>query len=246
MQDCGIQGFLLDLFVPRKQDFLQPVPCPQAVFSCRDKSRLRQLLRRYGIPSPQFSTVGTVHAAVTASHNIGLPVVAKPPSESGSLGVKLCCTESEVKEHVSGLLERTCTYRGQPLEGKVVIEEFLEGDEYSIETFENHVIGITKKSLGQLPHFVTRGHEFPARLPEDISRSISESVLRALQAVGLTWGPAHTEVKLARGTPKIIEINARVGMAQIPTLVNLAYGIDLCEQTIRTASGMYVDLSLRA
>ncbi len=61
--------------------------------------------------------------------------------------------------------------------------------------------------------------------------------LAALKALGLGWGPAHTELTLTASGPVIIEVNPRLAGSLIPELVRLARGIDLVEASISLAIG---------
>ena len=53
------------------------------------------------------------------------------------------------------------------------------------------------------------GHNFPAVLEEDIETSIHETVINALDVIGVDFGVTHTEVKVTSDGPKVIEVNAR-------------------------------------
>src|SRR5207237_148005 len=83
------------------------------------------------------------------------------------------------------------------------------------------------KHLGRLPSVVECGHDFPVDgLPP------GAAALAAIEALGLGFGPAHTEIRLGRRGPVVIEVNARLAGGRIPTLVRLATGIDLIGATI--------------
>nr|OTO10604.1 hypothetical protein A5880_001288 [Enterococcus sp. 4G2_DIV0659] len=54
-----------------------------------------------------------------------------------------------------------------------------------------------------------------------------------MDAIGLTDGPAHVEVKYTSEGPKIIEVNGRPGGDNITSdLIKNAYGIDIFKQTV--------------
>jgi argininosuccinate lyase len=59
----------------------------------------------------------------------------------------------------------------------------------------------------------------------------------AVAALGLGFGPAHTEIRLGRRGPVVIEVNPRLAGGQIPTLVRLAAGIDLIGAAVDAAIG---------
>ena len=217
-------------------------PSPAAVRTCRDKYKQRRRLERAGVAMPAFRRATSIKAAIRAAQDLGLPVVVKPVSGSGSTGVKLCSTIDEVNAHAAQLLNQLCNERGAPVARRILVESVASGPEYSVETFGLQVIGITQKHLGPLPTFVEIGHDFPARL-SPASRSAIESITKqSLVALGLGWGPAHIELRLTKSGPQIIEINPRLAGGFIPELVRLSCGIDLISETILLALGEQPEL----
>jgi S-sulfo-L-cysteine synthase (3-phospho-L-serine-dependent) len=210
---------------------------PEAVRACRNKWLQRQCLQRAGLHSPKFECITSAGQARVALEHISLPVVVKPTMGSGSVGVRLCYTAQEVVDHVSVLLQRTVNERGMPLPGEVLIEEYLIGPEYSVETFGEAVLGITRKHVSREPFFVELGHDFPADLPAQIRESIAEVARQGLQALGLNWGPGHVEIRLTAKGPAIVEINPRLAGGFIPEIVRLAIGIDMVRETVRLVAG---------
>jgi biotin carboxylase len=210
---------------------------PGAVERCRDKRRQRAALAGSGVAVPAHFPAATPEEAVTAALSIGFPVVVKPADGTGSRGVRLCCDPAEVQGHTAALLARRRDERGQPTIPAVLVEEYVLGPEVSVETFGTEVVGVTAKHLGPPPWFVECGHDFPAD-PEGSSNSgLTGTVLAAIEALGLGFGPAHTEVRLGPRGPVVIEVNARLAGGRIPTLVRLATGIDLVGATVDAVIG---------
>lgn len=210
---------------------------PEAVRECRDKWKQRLRLEAAGAGAPEFRVAASGRAAVEAAREIGFPVVVKPVSGSGSVGVKLCEQAGEVRAHAAALLRQKRNERGQPLPRYVLVEQLIIGPEYSVETMGTEVIGVTSKRLGPLPHFVEIGHDFPAHFSGREEEIISQAACDALKALNLGWGPAHIELRLGSGGPKVIEVNPRLAGGFIPELVRLACGIDMIGETIRQVAG---------
>ncbi|WP_070320023.1 ATP-grasp domain-containing protein [Cellulomonas iranensis] len=217
-----------------------PGPASDAVAACRSKGSMRAAVARTAPHlNPRHAVVADADAAVAAAQRIGLPVVLKPVDLTGSVLVRRCddfATVRRVAERIRG----TATYLGVRLAQHVVVEEYLDGPEYSVETFAGRAVGVTSKSSGPLPYFVELAHRFPAPLDEAAERRVRSTAEDALAAVGLTWGPAHVEVKLAAdgGPPRLVEVNARVGGDRVPELVRLATGIDLTALHMAAAVGL--------
>jgi biotin carboxylase len=214
-----------------------PAPESEAIASCRDKHSQRVRLAAERIDSPSFRLATSADEAVTAAEEIGFPVVLKPVYGSGSIGVKLCENAAAVKAHAGELLSQRENERGQPIPQRILVEELVMGQEYSVETFNMVAIGVTRKYLGSLPAFVEVGHDHPAVLNTELERSICQIALRALEALGLGWGPAHVEIRVTEDGPKIIEVNPRLAGGFIPELVRLASGVDLIAATVRQVIG---------
>lgn len=214
-----------------------PGPAPEVISRCRDKEFQRVCLQEAGAGIPGFRAAGSIRRAVAAANELGLPVVVKPVGGTGSAGVRLCADTKEVAAHARALLRQTKNERGLRVRRRILIEELAEGPEYSVETFGAKIIGITQKHLGQYPYFVEVGHDYPAPLSAAAERIITREITRAAKALGLSWGPAHFELRLAGSGPKIIEVNPRLAGGHIPQLVRLATGVDLIAETIRIVRG---------
>jgi S-sulfo-L-cysteine synthase (3-phospho-L-serine-dependent) len=152
-----------------------------------------------------------------------------------------------VRAHLRQILSTRVNAREQPSARVALVEEYLDGPEYSVELFSTagvaRCVGITAKSVTGDPYFVEAGHQYPAGLDPDMSRLLITTVRRALVAVGVREGPTHTEVKLLSDRAAIVEINARLAGGLIPELIKLVDRIDLVEQQIRAAVGRPVELT---
>lgn len=219
----------------------RPGHAPDTAALCRDKSLSRAVLSEAGVPQPAHVVVesaGEVAAAVT---RVGLPCVVKPADGSGSQDVRWCADEASALTHAARILAATENVRGQTRAGKVLVEEFAEGPEYSVEMFcaggEAVCVGVTQRTTTALPYFVETGHLFPAVLPPAAGAELAESARQALKAIGFELGPAHVEVRLTPAGPVVIEVNGRLAGGMIPELVRAATGIDLLDQHLRAATG---------
>ncbi|NEQ52360.1 MAG: ATP-grasp domain-containing protein, partial [Leptolyngbya sp. SIO3F4] len=175
-----------------------PGPKYKALEECRDKWKQRIKLNLNGINIPKFDISTNVKESVNISKKIGFPVVLKPIHGSGSIGVKLCKNEAEVVEHSSFLLSQTYNERRIPIEKKILIEEFISGIEYSVETFNKSIVGITRKYIGRKPYFIETGHDFPAIIPEKLKRDLYSLIFKTLECLDICWGANHIEVSLSQ------------------------------------------------
>ncbi|MBV9823614.1 MAG: ATP-grasp domain-containing protein [Actinobacteria bacterium] len=217
----------------------RPHPDPGAVAACRDKGIQRRLLHDGGLAGPAFAVATDPGQAADRARELGMPVVLKPASGSGSVGVRLCSGADEVTEAAEAVLAGLA---GIPAQRAVLVEQYLDGPEFSVETFGTRVVGITAKHVGAAPYFVETGHDFPAALPAATGAALAEAAVRAVVAVGLGWGPAHVELRLTAAGPAVVEVNPRLAGGMIPDLVRAATGVDLVAATVAAVAGLPVEL----
>ncbi|MET9452777.1 ATP-grasp domain-containing protein [Streptomyces cinerochromogenes] len=208
-----------------------PGPDGDAVEACRAKDVQRARHHAAGVPVPGFATVTDPEAAVAAARSIGHPVVLKPVSGSGSVGVRLCRDADDTRAWAHRLLDDTPGAR-------ILVEEAVSGPEFSVETFDGEVVTVVAKHIGAAPYFVETGHDIPADLPEPTADALRETAVRAVTALGLGWGAAHTELRWSSGGPVVIEVNPRLAGGMIPVAVRAALGVDLVDAVVARAAGL--------
>jgi biotin carboxylase len=167
--------------------------------------------------------------------------VLKPSDEGGSMFVTRVDDEADLRRACDGLAAYRVNLRGQPREPLYLLEEYLPGEEISVEAVsfngDVHIVGLTDKSVTGAPGFIEDGHMFPAAVEPGIAEAASDLVRRALLAVGYTHGVSHTEIKLTPAGPRIVEINPRTPGNSISELIRLVTGIDLLDVVIELALG---------
>ncbi|MFE5888961.1 ATP-grasp domain-containing protein [Streptomyces sp. NPDC056468] len=221
-----------------------PGPDPTAVAACRSKASMRAAMSSTPGLNPPFRVCSSPEEAASAAAGIGFPVVVKPLDLTGSLWVRRCETAGEVDAITREILE-IGEYLGQQVTPQVVVEECVPGAEYSAEVVHGKVLGLTEKICSEPPLFLEMGHIFPARLPGGRERLLVEKAEQAVKAIGVTWGPAHVELKLtADGSDaRVIEVNGRIAGDRIPELVRIASGVDMCRLHMTALLGGTPDLT---
>lgn len=227
-----------------------PGLAPEAALNARNKRRTRELCGKAGVPVPRWTVALTEPEALAAARGFGWPCVVKPMTEAGSLGVRLCRGEADLLAAWRAVTDVATDFRGQPREPGALVEEYLVGPEVSVEclTWEGRtvVVGVTDKMLGPHPCFVELGETFPSLLPPALAQECAEVAEAALEAVGHDFGASHVEVRLTAQGPRLIEVNARMGGAQITRLIKESTGLDMPLEVIRMHTGTAPDLSFRS
>src|ERR1700690_1923463 len=95
---------------------------PHANTLAQDKSIAKKMFAFYGIQSPYFATAyrGTIDHA----HDIAFPLIVKPTSEDGSIGIDAAAVGNSVKE----LMERI-SYIQTEFNSPALMEEKIQGPE---------------------------------------------------------------------------------------------------------------------
>jgi biotin carboxylase len=214
---------------------------PEAAAIARDKLRTREVCARAGIPAPRHIHAATLDEALAAAAEVGFPCVVKPMTESASTGVSKAFTAQDVAARFAAIAASPVDARGQRRRPGVLVEEFVLGYEVSVESVTHlgrtTVLGVTDKTPGPSPFFAELGDTFPSQLPAAVTERLAGLAVDALSAIGFDFGAAHTEVRMTADGPKLIEINARIGGAEIAHLVELATGIAYREQIVRMHMG---------
>lgn len=163
------------------------------------------------------------------------PLILKPADSHSSRGVY----RIESFKHLFDFIEETLSFSRS---GSFLIEEFIDGPEFSIEsvTFKGktEVIQYTEKIITPFPNVVELGHIQPADLSDIEKKEIEKVVIKGIEALGLDNTVTHTEVKLNKSGPVIIEIGPRMAGDFISSyLVKHSSGVDLDKATILMAIG---------
>lgn len=217
-----------------------------AANNARNKDLARFAYQKNNVPSAQFAKVSNDDEACKAASTIGYPVVLKPTNCASSQGVFFIKNKEELLHAFQRLREFKKTYMGFDVSTDYLIEEYLEGPEFSVELFlkDKEVIfsSVTEKETSDLPYFVEISHTVPTSTQQDRVEEIVEVSIQAMKAIGIDNGPSHVEIRLTSTGPKIIEVNGRPGGDNIASqLLFNTYGLDIFEETVN----FYLNLPIK-
>lgn len=204
-----------------------------------NKHNMRNAFTENGDPSPRSIMV---HNIEDIQVELSYPVIVKPIDRSGSRGIFKVHHKEELQ---NAILQA----EAQGFIKNALIEEFVEGTEYSIECVsykgKHHFLAITRKYTNGSPRFVETGHLEPASVSKEILKKVRETVFHALDSLHIKNGASHSEVKIDdMGNIKIIEIGSRMGGDFIgSTLVYHSTGVDFVRAVIQIALGEKPDLT---
>lgn len=205
-----------------------------------NKHLMRIAFEKNGDPSPKSIQVD--ESTNLNLLNIEYPVIVKPTDRSGSRGVYKLEDETYLEESVYLSIRES-------FEKKCLIEEYAEGQEYSVEYISykgrHHFLALTHKYTTGAPHFIETGHLEPAPVSRDILNKVQSVVEHALNTLEILNSASHSEIKIDKdGEIKIIEIGGRMGGDCIGSdLVQYSTGIDFVKAVIQIACGYEPDLN---
>lgn len=183
----------------------------EAALNASDKLRMRACFDRDGIPSPVFFgidqyTRGKV-VSLMANKKIEFPVVIKPVDNMGARG----CRKVETAESLDAAIDDAIRYSRN---GKVIVEEYMDGPEFSIEGLvfddELHMTGFADRHIFFPPYFIEMGHTIPTSISESDIAALTAVFYKGVQSLGLTHGTVKGDMKLTRKGPMIGEIAGRL------------------------------------
>ncbi len=198
-----------------------------------NKYAMRKALREAGIPTPAFYRVDRPEEYL---YDMKLPIIVKPTDRSGSRAITKVTDFRDLEQAIEDALS-------QSFEHQAIVEEYIDGDEYSYETISyrgKHTnLAVTKKYTTGAPHFIETGHCEPSGLSEEMLEKVRQTMYAALDALKVTDGASHGEFKITpEGDVRIIEIGSRMGGDCIGSdLVYLSTGYDYTEMVVDVACG---------
>ncbi|MFG6495690.1 phosphoribosylamine--glycine ligase [Fictibacillus sp. UD] len=187
------------------------------------KSFAKNLMKKYGIPTASSETFTDYDKALSYVRENGAPIVLKADGLAAGKGVIVAATLEEAEE---GLYELMVDKRFGAASEKVVVEEFLEGEEFSLMSFVHDEI--------VLPMEIAQDHkraydgdkgpntggmgayspvpQIPASAVQKAIQEIVQPTVLAMKQEGTPFtGILYAGLILTSEGPKVIEFNARFG-----------------------------------
>ena len=216
-----LAGGIVDYF--NEQGLLIFGPTKAAAQIEGSKSYAKEIMKKYNIPTAAYETFTEADKAVAYIKEQGAPIVIKADGLAAGKGVIVAMTEEEAIEAVEDMIGNQ---RFGDSSSKVVIEEFLDGEEFSFMSFVHK---------GQIyPMVIAQDHKraydgdkgpntggmgayspVPQIAQDVVSRAyieIVEPTVKAMDEEGVSFtGILYAGLILTAKGPKVIEFNARFG-----------------------------------
>lgn len=225
-------------------------PSQKASLIEADKIYAKEVMQRAGVPTAKYNQYNRdeIAEAIDFADSIGYPVVVKANGLAAGKGVSICDNKIEVEKILTEIFQKNIFGKSGD---KVLIEEFLIGDEASIFAITdgaNFVTlpaaqdhkrigdGDTGKNTGGMGAYAPTGLITDALLQE-IKSSIIEPVLNQLESENNPFaGCLYCGLIITEEGPKVIEFNCRFGDPETQVVVPLLDG-DFLKLLFTSASG---------
>lgn len=203
----------------------------ESVWRLKDKAWMRSCLADHQLSPVRSRLVKNADELAYFVTEHSYRAVVKPVRGVGSVGIFHLEGPDEVTEVWNRITESGHTL--------MLVEEHLDGPEFSVESLSwqgrHHILAITRKALHGNMEI---GHSMPALLTPEQNAQIAATVQGLLDSVGITEGPCHTELRLTKDGPRIIESHNRMGGSAIGGLVHLTVNLDITRLAISIPLGI--------
>lgn len=220
------------------------------------KAFSKGLMARYNIPTARYREFSDPLEARAYVKEIAPPLVVKADGLAAGKGVVICATEDEAVEAIENIMVRKAF---GPSGARVVIEEFLEGEEASflavtdgktvvpLAPAQDHK-AIYDGDMG--PNTGGMGTYSPAPLiTPELEREVMERVMKptveAMEAEGRPYkGVLYAGLMIGNGGVRVLEFNCRFGDPETqPIMMRLED--DLFDLLMRAVEGRLAGVRLK-
>jgi len=213
----------------QEENLLIFAPTKEAAILEGSKHFAKQFMDRYGIPTAHYKSFTNAKAAKAYVKRKNVPLVIKADGLADGKGVVVAKTENEAIRAIEDMMIHQSF---QESGNKIVIEEFLEGEEVSLMAFvhKHNVYPMLlakdhKRAYdhGKGPNTGGMGAFAPVpNVEEEILSHILQVAARGMMQEGRAFtGILYAGLMLTKDGPKVIEFNTRFGDPEIQVVLPL-------------------------
>lgn len=197
------------------------------------KSYMKEIFWKNGVPTSKFVIQDTLD--LSALSELEYPLIVKPVDCYSSRGVHKITSEDQLEAAFANAKELSRSHN-------VIIEEFVEGDEISVDIYvENgkaHVLCTCNLSkIGEHGDFVIHRGSYPADISTDIKTQIDDAAQRIVDAFGLKNCPMLIQLISTGKKISVVEFCARTGGGAKFRLIKTATGFDVVKAVVDLTLG---------
>ena len=206
-----------------------------------DKIRMKRILKEIGVPTTNY--VETDHFDLDAISNLRYPLVVKPVDTYSSKGVRKAENPDELKLFYSEAQKISRS-------GGVIVEEFFQGDEISVDAFvvngKAKILSVTNsEKVKDNNRFVIFRGRYPVDASEAVLKKIEEIAQKIADGFGLVNAPLLIQLLNNGDDVSVLEFCARTGGNLKWLLIKYSCGVDVITAAIDITLGEVPDLECK-
>ena len=215
---------------------------PESAFACNNKIEMHQRFSEADIPQAKYAVVDNLKQARDKANELGYPCVIKSVDNCGSRG--LTVVNSDLQVNTAFFIAQEYSQ-----DKRVLLEEFLEGNEYSVDTIiykgKLYPAGISDREFIQKDNYaIQTGSLTPSLLPGITQSGMYWIMKLAARALGVDKGAFKGDLIIHNGAIKVLEVTARLsGGFDSQYRKPYSFGVNLIKATMDIAMGKKLDFS---
>ncbi len=198
-------------------------PSQKAAMIEGSKALAKEIMEKYGIPTAKYAAFDDKEAALAYLDTNPAPIVVKADGLAAGKGVVVAMTDAEAREAVESMLSGNAFGAAG---ARVVIEEYLAGEEVSVLAFSDGQTVLPMVSAqdhkrvfdgDQGPNTGGMGAYSPApiytpEIAEQVLQQVLQPAVDGMRREGRTYkGVLYAGLMLTDAGVKVLEFNARFG-----------------------------------
>ncbi|MBR6800936.1 MAG: ATP-grasp domain-containing protein [Eubacteriaceae bacterium] len=206
-----------------------------------DKELMKEVFVKNGVPTSRHMVMSELDT--DKIKDLEYPLVVKPVDAYSSKGVRKVTNEDELKE---AFVDAANISRNK----NVIVEEFCEGEEYSVDVFVSggkaHVLCVSNsEKVKDEGKFVIFRGKFPGNVGAEVMDIIRDTAQKIADAFGLVNSPMLIQLISDGKKISVLEFCARTGGAMKFLLIKRACGFDVINAVIDLTLGNEVKVELK-
>lgn len=237
---CGDQPMRTMAYVSEKMG----LPCYLTYDQSQNltnKVLMKHLMIEGGIPTSKYHRFD-INSDISTDGLI-FPLVIKPADNNGSKGIIKVYSQKEFDDAIAEARKFT-------LSGDLLVEEFKEGEEYSVEAFlrdgEPYIVFASKNNkVKNRNTFTICSNEYVSVLSGELESRIKDIVTKIGKTFGIDNVPLLIQMIVNGNEVNVIEFSARTGGGSKLFFIREMVGVDIIENLLDITFGNNPDIEAR-
>ncbi len=219
-------------------------PSPEVISLMGDKVTAKDTMKKFGVPTVPGSEglIGSLDEAISVAKEIGYPIIIKATAGGGGRGMRICYSESDLKQFLPLTQAEAQAAFGNP---GVYIEKYIQNPKHiEIQVLGDRFGNVV--TLGERDCSIQRKHQKlieeapgPTMKPETREK-VSALVREAMKSVGYVGAGTVEFIMDDQGNLYFMEVNTRIQVEHPVT--EMVTGIDIVKEQILVCLGEHLSI----